>query len=213
MIEHDIAARTTQALTRASIPIPEGAVKVDGRDVTLTGVRGSAIVSDQTRAMVQGLAGVREPVHLVVTEPPPPPPPPPLSVEGRKLETDLTQFLAGKTIRFDASSDVILPDGKAVLDQIVRILAAAPAVAVDITGHTDFEGDPNFNLNLSKRRAEAVKLYLVSKGIKAERLEAEGFGGTKPIAPNDTPENKARNRRIEFHASGRVPLAAAGINK
>jgi outer membrane protein OmpA-like peptidoglycan-associated protein len=210
IIQHDIMTRTTEALTAANIPIPDGALKVDGRDVTLTGVRGSAIVSDQTRDLVQNLAGVREPVHLVVTDPPPPPPAPPLPVEARNLETNLTQFLAGKTIRFDGTSDVIHPEGKAVLEQVVRILATAPKVAIDIAGHTDTDGDANFNLDLSKRRAAAVKLYLVARGIKADRLETEGFGGTKPAVPNDTPENKARNRRIEFHASARVPGAAIG---
>ena len=84
-------------------------------------------------------------------------------------------------------------------------MATAPGVAVDITGHTDNDGDAPFNLDLSKRRAAAVKQYLASKGIAAQRMETEGFGGAKPVVPNDTPEHKARNRRIEFHAVSRIP--------
>ena len=208
MIQHDITARSTQKLADSSVAIPDGGLKVDGRDVTLTGVRGSAIVSDATVAMVQALPGVRNPVHVVITEPPAAPAPPPLPVEAQKLEVDLGKFLEGKTIRFDTNSAAIHPEGVAVLDQVFRILATAPTVAVDITGHTDTDGDAKDNLDLSKRRAAAVKQFLVSRGIKAERLETEGFGSTKPVAPNDTPENKARNRRIEFHANARIPGAA-----
>jgi OmpA-OmpF porin, OOP family len=207
-IQQDITARSTQALSGANVAIPAGGLTVDGRDVTLKGPRGSAIVSDQTRDTVAKLWGVREPVHVIITEPEPAPAPPPLPVEAKKLEVDLTQFLEGKNIRFDVNSDTIHPDGKVVLDQVFRILATAPAVAVDITGHTDSDGDAKSNLDLSKRRAAAVKQYLVSRGIKAERLETEGFGSTKPVAPNDTPANKARNRRIEFHANSRIPGAA-----
>ena len=207
-IEHDILTRSTQTLAEANIAIPADGLAVDGRDVTLKGPRGSAIVSDAARDLVARMNGVHEPVRVVITDPPPSLAPPPLPVEAKKLEVDLTQFLEGKSIRFDYNSDVIHPEGKAVLDQVFRIMAAAPLVAVDITGHTDSDGDSNRNLSLSRRRAAAVKQYLVSRGIKAERLETEGFGSSKPIVPNDTPENKARNRRIEFHANGRLPAAA-----
>ena len=215
-IEHDILARSTQAVTGANVAIPDGGLKVDGRDVTMSGPRGSAFVSDSTCDMVSKVWGVREPVHVIVNEPvvaPPAPAAPPLPMEARKLEVDLAQFLEGKNIRFDTNSDVIHPEGQALLNEVFRILATSPTVAVDITGHTDNEGDPVSNLDLSKRRALAVKKYLVDRGIKAERLETEGFGSTKPVVPNDSPEHKARNRRIEFHANGRLTSAALQNNK
>lgn len=203
-IEQDLLTRSTQTLRDTGVEIPVGGVGIDGRDITLMGVRGSAIVSDQTRDLVAKTWGVRT-VAVKVIEPPPAAPKLELKPEAKKLEVDLTQFLEGKTIRFDVNSDVIHWEGKAVLDQMFRILASAPAVAVDITGHTDSDGDPVYNLDLSKRRAAAVKRYMVAKGIAATRLETEGFGSTKPIAPNDLPINKAKNRRIEFHANGRIP--------
>ncbi|HEY3740182.1 MAG TPA: OmpA family protein [Bryobacteraceae bacterium] len=208
-IERDITARVTQQLTDANISSDPGSLRVVGRDVTLTGARGSSIVSDRTRDLIAGVTGVRNPVHVVIVSPPAPvvppkPAPPPLSPEAQKLETDLTKLLAGKTIRFGTANDVIRPEGKAVLDQVYKILAAAPQAAVDITGYTDSDGDADANIVLSKRRAAAVKRYLVRRGIKATRMETDGFGSTKPIAPEDTPENKARNRRIEFHASARI---------
>lgn len=212
-IERDITARVTEQLTDANIEVPAGAVRVQGRDVTLTGASGSPIVSNQMRDLIAGLNGVRNPVHVVIATPPAPvvppkPPPPPLSAEAQKLETDLTKFLEGKTIRFVSASDALRPEGKAILDQVYKILATAPQVAVDITGYTDSDGDAAANIVLSKRRAAAVKRYLVRKGIKANRMETDGFGSTKPLVPDDTPENKTRNRRIEFHASARIPGAA-----
>ena len=207
-IEHDISARSTKALTDVNVAIPKDGVTVDGRDVTLRGQRGSAIVSDATRDLVAKVWGVRDPVHVIVTDPPVEAAPAPLPVEAQKMEVDLSKFLEGKTIRFDFNSDTIHPEGKVVLDQIFRILATSSTVAVDITGHTDSDGDAKTSLDLSKRRAAAVKQYLVSRGIKAERLETEGFGSMKPVVPNDTPVNKARNRRIDFHATGRIPGAA-----
>jgi outer membrane protein OmpA-like peptidoglycan-associated protein len=79
------------------------------------------------------------------------------------------------------------------------VLAENPDVNVKIIGHTDGDGDDAKNLDLSKRRAESVKNELVKNfGIDSSRLTTEGAGETKPIAANDIPVNKARNRRVEI---------------
>ena len=187
-IQDDVLGRTMRSLNRSNVTIPTEGLQVNGRDVTLKGPRGSTIVSEGARDIAAKVWGVREPVHLIVTEPPPPVTPPPLSAEGQKLEADLTNYLAGKTIRFDANRDAIHADGHALLNEVSRILATAPAVAVEVTGHTHIDGDAPSNLELGKRRAEAVKRYLVGKGIRAERIETAGFSGAKPV---------------EFHASSR----------
>ena len=75
-------------------------------------------------------------------------------------------------------------------------------VLLRIDGHTDSRGSEAYNQQLSERRARAVRDYLVSKGVPAERLSVRGFGETKPIAPNDTPENLRRNRRTELTVVG-----------
>ena len=77
-------------------------------------------------------------------------------------------------------------------------IKACPSTTVRIEGHTDADGDVTRNQRLSENRAKAVSQYLVSAGIDPNRLSAAGLGQTKPIAPNDTEENKVRNRRIEF---------------
>ncbi|HRI78962.1 MAG TPA: OmpA family protein, partial [Cyclobacteriaceae bacterium] len=73
-----------------------------------------------------------------------------------------------------------------------------PKVEILLTGHTDNRGDKDHNLRLSQRRVERVKGYLVSKGINAKRIAGKGFGGSKPIASNDTEETRRLNRRVEF---------------
>jgi OOP family OmpA-OmpF porin len=101
-------------------------------------------------------------------------------------------------IEFDTKKDTIRPVSKPVLDKAVEVLKEFTDISVNIVGHTDDVGAPEFNLDLSKRRAEAVKKYLVDKGIDASRITTEGRGMTDPEVPNDSEANRAKNRRIEF---------------
>jgi outer membrane protein OmpA-like peptidoglycan-associated protein len=101
-------------------------------------------------------------------------------------------------ITFRVGTVELEPASLPVLDDAARILLENPALRVRITGHTDSLWVPEANLVLSKRRAEAVRDYLVSKGIDRSRLEATGRGETQPIQDNGTREGRAANRRIEF---------------
>ena len=102
-------------------------------------------------------------------------------------------------IYFDVNKDVVKPESYGTLKEIAGILNEVPDVKVKIFGHTDSDGADAANLDLSKRRAASVKAELAkSFGVKADRLETDGLGETKPVAPNDTPVNKALNRRVEF---------------
>jgi OOP family OmpA-OmpF porin len=102
-------------------------------------------------------------------------------------------------LEFDTASANIRPVGKQRLDEdVLPVLRANPDMRVRIDGHTDARGSDAYNQDLSDRRAASVKEYLVSAGIPAERLESQGFGESRPIAPNDTPENLQRNRRTEL---------------
>ncbi|MGB0914683.1 MAG: OmpA family protein [Crocinitomicaceae bacterium] len=101
-------------------------------------------------------------------------------------------------IHFETGSDVITKDSYNSLDAIVALMKSHGKYKLDINGHTDSSGDDQLNLNLSKKRAESVKTYLVNKGVDETRLRAQGFGETQPLFPNDTAENKAKNRRVEF---------------
>jgi outer membrane protein OmpA-like peptidoglycan-associated protein len=102
-------------------------------------------------------------------------------------------------IYFDVNKDVVKPESYGTLKEIAAALTENPGVRVKILGHTDSDGADAANLDLSKRRAESVKNELAKTfGIDAGRIETDGMGETKPIAPNDTPVNKALNRRVEF---------------
>ncbi len=102
-------------------------------------------------------------------------------------------------IYFNVNKDIVKPESYGTLKEIATILNEVPDVKVKIYGHTDSDGDDAKNLDLSKRRAASVKAELVkSFGVKGDRLETDGLGETKPVAPNDTPANKAQNRRVEF---------------
>ncbi|HNW56572.1 MAG TPA: OmpA family protein [Bacteroidales bacterium] len=102
-------------------------------------------------------------------------------------------------IYFDVNKDIVKPESYGTLKEIAKVLTENPDVRVKIVGHTDSDGADAANLDLSKRRGASVKNELVkSFGIDAARLESDGMGESQPIAPNDTPANKALNRRVEF---------------
>lgn len=102
-------------------------------------------------------------------------------------------------IYFDVNKDVVKPESYGTLKEIAAILNEVPDVKVKIVGHTDSDGADAANLDLSKRRAAAVKSELVKNfGVKSDRLVTDGAGETMPVAANDTPVNKALNRRVEF---------------
>ncbi len=101
-------------------------------------------------------------------------------------------------IQFDVNKSVVKPESEVKLNNILALLNAYPAVKVRIGGYTDSDGDDKKNMKLSDERAKAVLNWLGNKGIAADRMEAEGYGEQHPVAPNDTPANKAKNRRISF---------------
>jgi outer membrane protein OmpA-like peptidoglycan-associated protein len=86
-----------------------------------------------------------------------------------------------------------------VLDQVAQVMRERPTAVVRVEGHTDSFGSDSYNQSLSERRSHAVVRYLIQKGIQSERLEAVGFGESRPIASNDTEQGRAKNRRTEFH--------------
>lgn len=101
-------------------------------------------------------------------------------------------------INFDVDKATIKPESMGTLNMIVNVLKSNPDIKFEIDGHTDNSGTAAHNLTLSQQRADAVKAQLISMGIDASRLTTKGFGDTKPISTNDTPEGKANNRRVEF---------------
>jgi outer membrane protein OmpA-like peptidoglycan-associated protein len=101
-------------------------------------------------------------------------------------------------IYFDTDRAIVKPTSRPTLDRAVKVLKDFPDIRVEISGHTDGTGSRDHNVDLSQRRADAVKTYLVDHGIAADRIETRGAGPDEPIAENTTKSGKAKNRRIEF---------------
>ena len=130
----------------------------------------------------------------------PPKPPAPTKAEVEELERTLAELIEGKVVEFEFASDQLTPVGTALLDELLIPLVEFAAVPVEIAGHADSQGSADRNLELSRRRAQAVLDYFVSQGEDPERFVAVGYGDTRPIADNSTEEGRQKNRRIEFMA-------------
>jgi OmpA-OmpF porin, OOP family len=141
----------------------------------------------------------------VVTPPAPPrptPPAPPRPAAGPTIEK--VTFAADAF--FDVNKAVLKPEGKAKLDDLVSKLGGITLEVIIAVGHTDSDGSDAANQKLSVRRAEAVKAYMVTKGIEANRVYTEGKGEKQPVADNKTKEGKAKNRRVEIEVVGTRPI-------
>jgi outer membrane protein OmpA-like peptidoglycan-associated protein/tetratricopeptide (TPR) repeat protein len=117
-------------------------------------------------------------------------------VELEKIAVGSTIVL--RNVFFDFDKATLKPESSTELDRLVKILQENPGIRIELSGHTDSKGSDDYNLTLSESRAKACVDYLVSKGIKADRLEFHGYGETKPIDTNDTEEGRANNRRTEI---------------
>ncbi len=126
-----------------------------------------------------------------------------VSAPGEAVDADRCQALMRgaleqNTILFDSGEATISSDSFGLLDGLVFTARRCPESRILVEGHTDSDGDDAANLTLSEKRAGAVVAYLGRAGLSPDRLEAKGFGESQPVAGNDTPEGKAKNRRIEF---------------
>jgi len=123
---------------------------------------------------------------------PPPPPPPPPPPAPKKIELSADAY-------FDFDKATLKPAGKEKIDaELVAPMKEHPNLRALVEGHTDSIGSDAYNQRLSERRANAVRDYMVSRGIDAQRITTKGWGKSKPIASNKTKEGRARNRRVEI---------------
>ena len=134
----------------------------------------------------------------VAVAPPPvvaPPPAPPAPPAATKVTYAADAF-------FDFDKSVIKPAGKQKLDDLISKIKDINLEVIIAVGHTDSVGSDSYNQKLSVRRSEAVKAYLVSKGIEKNRVYTEGKGEKQPVADNKTAEGRAKNRRVEIEVVG-----------
>jgi outer membrane protein OmpA-like peptidoglycan-associated protein len=117
-----------------------------------------------------------------------------------RVDTEAKQIRILQRIEFDYDQVTLRASSAPILDAVRKILVEHPEIArVEIQGHSDNLGGPEYNLGLSQRRADAVRLWLFTHGIAPARLRAVGYGETRPIDTNDTAQGRQNNRRVEFH--------------
>lgn len=114
------------------------------------------------------------------------------------LQSRLDDLLSGRVIEFGIADDSLTSAGKAILDEVLPIVRQSVKGEIEIAGHTDSRGTPERNQQLSKKRAEAVRDYLIANGMEGDRLKAVGYGASRPIDDNATTQGQKKNRRIEF---------------
>jgi outer membrane protein OmpA-like peptidoglycan-associated protein len=107
-------------------------------------------------------------------------------------------------VLFDTAKWTLRPGAREKLAKVSGIVLAHPGLKLEVEGHTDSVGSDEYNMQLSEKRAEAVREYLISQGISDANVTAKGFGKTMPVASNDTAAGRQQNRRVELVVSGEV---------
>ena len=165
--------------------ISRGQLKIDGSTIS---VRGEVSNEAQRQKIASDMATSLNPTYVINNG---------LRVSAAE-QSILDSTLANRIIEFESGQANLTPSGRTILDQMGAAMRKLQGRKVEIIGHTDNQGLKASNQNLSQARAEAVKTYLQGKGIDPDMLSASGQGSDRPIASNDTPDGRARNRRIEF---------------
>lgn len=120
--------------------------------------------------------------------------------DAQKVVVTRDRIVILDKVLFYTAKDVIVPESYPILEAVLEVLQKYPNIKrVRIEGHTDSRGSDSYNLDLSNRRALAIRKFLVDRGIERDRLDAEGFGELSPLLPNTSAENMEKNRRVEFH--------------
>ena len=175
-----------------------GSIIIDGRTIVLSGLvdsdRAKATVLRDIAPLVQ--TGLELEDHIRAAQ---------LAISSPSLQKKLNEILSRGSIEFDSNDTAITPRSRATLEQLIDQLRHAPLTAIEIGGHTDKYGEPDYNIQLSRRRAEAVRQYFTSHGL-TNQFTAVGYGASRPLSAIETRTGFQHNRRIELRVKGKVDL-------
>jgi OOP family OmpA-OmpF porin len=175
-----------------------GSIIVDGRTIVLSG----RVDNDRVKATVLrdiaplAQTGLALEEHILAAPLPPPSP---------ALQKRLNGILSHASIEFESNTTTMTPRSRATLDQLIAILRRAPRTIIEIGGHTDKYGEPAYNLQLSRRRAEVVRHYFITHGL-TNQFTAVGYGASRPLSAAQTRAGFQHNRRIELRVKGQTDL-------
>jgi len=173
-------------------------IKVDGIDENINSdAENGAFELELPLKIQKVLLNVKAPGFMSVTEE--------ISLNGSDLQRNisLTPLDVGATIRlnkvyFERGTSELLEESFAELDQVVDMMKENPTVKIELSGHTDNQGDSKLNIKLSQERVEKAKRYLTEHGIESKRIKGKGYGGSKPEASNASEKTRKLNRRVEI---------------
>lgn len=177
-----------------------GSIIIDGRSVVLSG----RVNSDRAKAtLLRDLApltqtGLTLEDHTLAVQGPAQTP---VQTPASTLQKKLNEVLSHASIEFDSNTATITPRSRATLDQLVTLLRRAPHTVIEIGGHTDRYGAADYNLQLSRLRAEAVRRYFISHGL-TNQFTSVGYGASRPLSTAETRAGLQHNRRIELRVKG-----------
>ena len=175
-----------------------GSIIIDGRTIVLSGLvdsdRAKATVLRDIAPLVQ--TGLELEDHIRAAE---------LAISPSSLQKKLNEILSHASIEFDSNATTMTPRSRATLELLTAQLRHAPHTAIEIGGHTDKYGEADYNLQLSRRRAEAVRQYFTSHGL-TNQFTAVGYGASRPLSAAQTRAGFQHNRRIELRVKGKVDL-------
>lgn len=172
-------------LTAELRQISNGELDINGNVLSIRGDVSQATLLQQIPA---GMANALNPTYQIRN--------------GLRLSTNeqemLDRTLGNRIVEFDSGASTLTPRGMQLLDEMLGPIGKIGERSIQIIGHTDSLGRPEVNAALSQARADAVRQYFIQHGVSPAQLISIGKGSSAPVAPNETPEGRARNRRIEF---------------
>ena len=172
-----------------------GSIIIDGHTIVLSGRvdndRAKATILREIAPLAQ--SGLELEDHILAA---------PLPAPSPSLQKKLNEILSHASIEFESNTTTMTPRGRATVDQVIILLRRAPHTAIEIGGHTDKYGAPDYNLQLSRRRAETVRHYFISHGL-SNQFTAVGYGASRPLSVAQTRAGFQHNRRIELRVKGR----------
>lgn len=200
-------ARTKATVLRDIAPLMQAGLELEDR------IRTGPSSSSPTHKIPSPKLSLPSTRTLTATPPKAPPlrvipssaSPPLAELTSASLQSKLNEILARASIEFESNTTTMPPRSLATLDKLIDQLRHAPSAAIEISGHTDKYGEPDYNVQLSRRRAEAVRRYFISHGL-TNRFTTVGYGATRPLSAAENRAGLQRNRRIELRVKGNADL-------
>jgi OOP family OmpA-OmpF porin len=197
--------RAKASVLRDIAPLTQAGLELEDRISIMAGPSSASLSPKASSTKAPSLAAAPTPKAPSLAKAPSPTTPSLAEIPSPLLQKKLDEILARSSIEFESNSTRMTPRSLATLDQLIDQLRHAPRTAIEIGGHTDKYGKPDYNLQLSQRRADAVRRYFTKHGLP-KQFTAVGYGASRPLSVAENRAGLQRNRRIELRVKGQTDL-------